>query len=85
MLNRTPHSRIDRYPSQHDERDSFLQFLAGRILAADETLTEAELGTRLDALTTDTARLRRALVDHGILTRDPAGTSYRLANQGFER
>ncbi|MBY6060509.1 DUF2087 domain-containing protein [Microbacterium esteraromaticum] len=75
----TTDGRIDRYPSQHDERDTFLRFLAGRVLAADETLSEAELGSRLDALTSDTARLRRALVDHGILIRDPAGTAYRLA------
>ena len=75
----TADGRIDRYPSQHGERDGFLRFVAGRVLAADETLSEAELGARLSVLTADIALLRRMLVDHGILTRDPAGAEYRLA------
>ncbi|BDZ38961.1 DUF2087 domain-containing protein [Microbacterium suwonense] len=71
--------RIDRYPSQHGERDAFLRFLAPRVIGADETLSETALGARLEALTADIALLRRMLVDHGILDRDPAGTQYRLA------
>ena len=50
---------------------------AGLITA--ETVTEPELNQRLESLTADVARLRRAFVDHGILNRDAAGTQYRLA------
>ncbi|MDT0156585.1 DUF2087 domain-containing protein [Microbacterium sp. ARD32] len=72
----TAAGRIDRYPSQHGERDPFLRFLVPRVIGADETLSEPELGARLEALTADVALLRRMLVDHGILDRDAAGTQY---------
>ncbi|WP_300268759.1 GrpB family protein [Microbacterium sp.] len=74
----TTDGRIDRYPSDHGERDEFLRSLLPRVIASTETLSEAELGARLSALTDDTARLRRAFVDHGILHRDPSGAAYRL-------
>lgn len=78
----TTDGRIDRYPSQPDERDELLQALVPRAIGPTEILSEAELGDRLSALTDDTARLRRALVDHGFLDRDRAGTSYRVAARG---
>lgn len=75
----TADGRIDRYPSQYGERQEFLKALAPRVITATETLSEAELGARLAALTDDTALLRRMLVDHGILNRDPSGSAYALA------
>lgn len=74
----TSDGRIDRYPSQQGERHEFLRALAARVINTTETLKEAELGTRLAPLTDDTALLRRMLVDHGILHRDPSGAAYRL-------
>lgn len=78
----TTDGRIDRYPSNPDERDEFLEVLMPRVIDPTEVLSEAELGSRLSALTDDTARLRRALVDHGFLERDRAGTAYRIAACG---
>jgi len=75
----TAEGRIDRYPSQHGERQEFLQAIAARVIAPGESVSEAELGARLSALTDDTALLRRMLIDHGILSRDPYGTAYCLA------
>ncbi|MGF3055205.1 DUF2087 domain-containing protein [Microbacterium sp. YY-01] len=75
----TTDGRIDRYPSRHEERDELLLALLPRIMSDSEVVSEAELGNRLSTLTDDTARLRRALVDHGFLDRDRAGTAYRLA------
>ena len=78
----TTDGRIDRYPSQHSERHEFLQAIVPRVIGATETLSEAEIGTRLAALTDDTALLRRMLVDHAILDRDLSGSVYRLATAG---
>lgn len=71
--------RIDRYPSQLGEREALLRFIAPRVIGEGEMLSESELGARLEALTTDTALLRRMLVDHGILARDAAGARYWLS------
>ncbi|MGM7669144.1 DUF2087 domain-containing protein [Microbacterium sp. A93] len=78
----TTDGRIDRYPSQHGERGELLQAIVPRVISPDETISEAELGARLWALTDDTAPLRRLFDDHGILSRGPAGTAYRLTPQG---
>lgn len=59
-----------------------LQTIVPRVISPDETISEAALGARLSALTDDTALLRRLFVDHGILSREPAGTAYRLTPQG---
>ena len=74
----TRDGRIDRLPTNQSERYSFLCFLAPRVIATDETLTEKEVNERLGRLGDDVALLRRLLVDHGILERDAAGARYRL-------
>ncbi|MGO3234406.1 MAG: DUF2087 domain-containing protein, partial [Microbacterium sp.] len=81
----TPDGRIDRYPTQPDDRDELLQAIVSRVIDSAKTLNEAELGARLSALTDDTARLRRALVDHGFLDRDPSGAAYRVATNENDR
>ena len=74
----TRDGRIDRLPANRSERYSFLCFLAPRVIAINETLTEKEVNERLESLGGDVALLRRLFVDHGILERDPAGSRYRL-------
>ncbi|UJP08716.1 DUF2087 domain-containing protein [Microbacterium sp. KUDC0406] len=49
------------------------------MLEVGEALSEPELNARLGARTDDVPLLRRPLVDHGILDRGAAGTSYRLS------
>ncbi|HSN44568.1 MAG TPA: DUF2087 domain-containing protein [Propionibacteriaceae bacterium] len=76
----TPSGRISAYPSRSGEREELLRLIATRSLAADEELTEVELGVRLGTFTDDVSTLRRYLIDHGILTRRSDGTGYRLAS-----
>jgi len=77
--------RIDRYPSQPGDRHELLQTIVSRVIDPTEALSEAELGARMAALTDDTALLRRMLVDHGFLDRDPSGIEYRRAASDHER
>ena len=44
-------------------------------------LTERELGDRLSGMTDDIAKLRRYLVDSGLVVRDAAGKRYRRSNE----
>jgi hypothetical protein len=69
--------RIDRFPSSTIERLNLLGWAAESTLAADESLSERELNARLGQITDDVALLRRYLVDHGVLSRTPDGSSYR--------
>lgn len=70
---------IDRYPRAAAEMEELLRFVAERVLAAGEVLTEAELNGRLRVVTSDPALLRRHLVDHGVVERTPSGSEYALA------
>lgn len=70
--------RIDRYPANAEERHELLMFVLPRIVTQGETLSEAAVNERLNSLTDDTARLRRMLVDHGLVVRAASGTDYRL-------
>ncbi|WP_082561588.1 DUF2087 domain-containing protein [Microbacterium sp. Root61] len=67
---------IDRYPTNHGERVALLRFIAGRAVAPAERLAEGELNERLAPFDPDTARLRRYLVDFGILERTASGSEY---------
>ncbi|WP_227497204.1 DUF2087 domain-containing protein [Planctomonas psychrotolerans] len=71
-----PDGAIDRYPSQHADREELLRHIAATFMAPDERLSEAELNDRLRPFDDDTALLRRYLVDYGILDRSPSGSEY---------
>jgi hypothetical protein len=71
--------RIDRWPRGEDDRRELLGWVAERLLGADEVVDEKELTGRLFPFTTDPNTLRRALVDAGLVTRNPDGTDYRRA------
>lgn len=70
---------IDRYPTNAAELHGLLTFVADRVLAADEGMTEPELNERLSPFSSDTAGLRRRLVDAGILQRTRSGSQYSRA------
>ncbi|MBP2376247.1 DUF2087 domain-containing protein [Paeniglutamicibacter psychrophenolicus] len=72
--------RIDRYPKNHEERLGLLRVVAGKVMGHGQQLTEVELTARLGEFTDDPVLLRRYLVDHGMLLRQPDGSVYRLAD-----
>ncbi|MBG6224079.1 hypothetical protein IWX63_000634 [Arthrobacter sp. CAN_A2] len=69
--------RIDGLPRAGQDRTDLLAHLAGRLLPADEELGEPEVNRLLATVTSDIPTLRRALVDHGFLERNPDGSGYR--------
>lgn len=73
--------RIDRYPSNPDERRELLEWVAHRCVAGDEVVTERELNGRLEQYSDDFAVLRRYLVDFGLLWRTRSGSSYSRAER----
>lgn len=70
--------RIQRYPSNPSERDELLRWVAERTLTNGEVLSERDINERLRPVDDDTARLRRYLVDLGVVERTPSGSDYRL-------
>ncbi|MGC0143010.1 DUF2087 domain-containing protein [Pseudactinotalea sp. Z1732] len=68
--------KIDRYPSDAQERRELLELLARRAVEEGEVVPEAVLNDRLSAFSDDTATLRRYLVDLEILERTPSGSEY---------
>lgn len=56
-----------------------LQWVAVRVLAPGETVSEAVLNGRLRVLADDTALLRRYLVDAGLVERRQDGSEYALS------
>lgn len=73
--------RIDRYPSSTADLRSLLVHVAESVLAPDEVVSEAQLGARLEPFDPDIARLRRALIDHGVLERTRSGSEYARAGE----
>ncbi|RLP82806.1 DUF2087 domain-containing protein [Mycetocola lacteus] len=70
--------RILAFPVRPDERRELLELVVARTFEPGIDLTEPEVNERLGAWSSDVALLRRYLVDHGLLERDPAGAHYRL-------
>ncbi|MBF4589847.1 DUF2087 domain-containing protein [Curtobacterium sp. VKM Ac-1395] len=70
--------RIQRYPSNPSERAELLRWVAERTLTNGEVLSERDINERLRPVDDDTARLRRYLVDLGVVERTPSGSDYRL-------
>jgi hypothetical protein len=71
--------RIDRWPTRADDRLELLNWIAERLMGAEEVLAEKPFTLKLFTFTTDPNTLRRALVDAGLITRNPDGTDYRRA------
>lgn len=71
--------RIDRWPSASRDRDALLAWAIERALPPAESVDESTITGRLAGLTADPVGLRRALVDAGLLAREPDGSSYRRA------
>jgi hypothetical protein len=73
--------RIDRWPTRADDRLELLSWIAERLMGADEVLAEKPFTLKLFAFTTDPNTLRRALVDAGLIDRNPDGTDYRRVSR----
>lgn len=71
--------RIDRYPSNLQERAALLATVAAAVLADGEVVGEREFSERLLRFSNDPALLRRLLVDHGVVERTRSGSEYALA------
>ena len=73
---------IERLPKGAAKRRALLETIANQVFdGPDMELTERALGERLASSVEDVALFRRALVDEGVVTRDPAGHRYRLASR----
>ncbi len=70
------HGRWVRAPRRSADRTLVLEHLAARVLAPGEWLTEAEVTDRIAPLTDDPVRLRRDLVEAGLLGRRADGSTY---------
>ncbi|MEB4615137.1 DUF2087 domain-containing protein, partial [Leucobacter sp. M11] len=75
-------TRIRQFPTNAEERVRLLAWVADGAFAAGEVLTEREVTQRLLPYTADVARLRRSLVDHGLVERRRDGTEYARAGTG---
>lgn len=71
--------RIDSWPADADDREELLAWAVDRVIAPDERLDERTVTDRSAELTRDPLRLRRALVDAGLVEREADGTDYRRA------
>uniref|UniRef100_UPI0012DEF35B DUF2087 domain-containing protein n=1 Tax=Cellulomonas sp. HZM TaxID=1454010 RepID=UPI0012DEF35B len=61
--------RLERTPRRDADRDTVREHLVGRVLAPGEWATEREVTDRLAELADDPVRLRRDLVESGLLGR----------------
>lgn len=77
-----PDGRVGRLPVRPRDRRDLLVWVRERVIATDEVLAERNLNDRLSELTTDTAGLRRALVDEGLLERTRSGSQYAWPTSG---
>ncbi|WP_457966139.1 DUF2087 domain-containing protein [Arthrobacter sp. D1-29] len=68
--------RIERYPANMAQRRELLAWIAGDAIRPGEELTEQQVNERLLSYTDDVVLLRRYLIDFGLLTRTPSGSSY---------
>ena len=75
----TRSGRIDRYPSSADQRRLLLEWVLDRAMTDEGGRSEAEINQALEpyAPGSDTAVLRRYLVDHELLERTASGSEYR--------
>lgn len=72
---------VKEIPLEAKQAHILLSFIVD-VFAFDATYTEKEVSTILRRFHVDTASLRRALVDHGLLTREGNGSKYWRVNDG---
>lgn len=70
------HGRLVRTPRRQDDRLLVLEHLASRLIAPGEAATEAVLTERLTTVSPDPVRLRRDLVEAGLVGRREDGSQY---------
>jgi hypothetical protein len=68
--------RLVRTPRRQDDRLLVLEHLASRLIAPGEAATEAALTQRITAVAADPVRLRRDLVESGLVGRRQDGSQY---------
>ncbi|WP_181157215.1 MULTISPECIES: DUF2087 domain-containing protein [unclassified Microbacterium] len=68
--------RIRQYPRRAADRATLLKFIADKVIATGEVLTEEQLNKRLAPFTDDVAALRRYLVVAEHLDRTRDGSAY---------
>ncbi len=68
--------RLVRSPRRRSDRDLVVEHLASRVLASGEWADEREVTQRLADLVDDPVRLRRDLVEAGLLGRRGDGSVY---------
>ncbi|MEM7415692.1 MAG: metalloregulator ArsR/SmtB family transcription factor [Gemmatimonadota bacterium] len=67
--------RVAQFPVKRKKLDVILRYALQRF--EDEgPWTERQVNDRLEALSDDTATIRRGFIDHGYMTRTPGGRSY---------
>jgi hypothetical protein len=73
-----PQGKLDLLPRQRRPLLEVLQALGAELLEPGEVVAEKELNERLGERVEDVPRVRRALVDEGILARERDGSRYWL-------
>ncbi len=68
--------RVVTFPATQGDRFELFSWLVGEILEPGEEVDEKEVNTRLAGYVDDVARLRRFLVDAGLLERTRDGSVY---------
>ncbi|MFI5085638.1 MAG: DUF2087 domain-containing protein [Actinomycetales bacterium] len=71
--------RLESYPRKPEDRQRVFGAIAADVFSAVARLSERELNAALSPLTDDVARLRRAMIDDGVLVRTADGSRYTLA------
>lgn len=75
-LERKPEGKVDLLPRQRRLRLEVLGRVADAVLGNDERIPEKELNARLGEQVLDIPGVRRALVDEGLVAREPDGGAY---------
>lgn len=71
------HGRVRQFPMQRKKFEVILRHVAGA-LERGVNYSERELNALLKRYSDDTATLRRGMIDHGMLAREPSGARYWL-------
>lgn len=79
------HGRVERLPRRRADQDLVLGWVASRVTAVHEPISERALTERLAGLVHDPVGIRRELVDAGLLSRTRDGAEYwRTHVTGFD-
>ncbi|NUP75501.1 MAG: DUF2087 domain-containing protein, partial [Sinomonas sp.] len=73
-----PEGKLEQLPRRHGQRLEVLRALGAELLESDEEVSEHEFNARLAERVDDVPRVRRALVDEGVVDRKRDGSRYWL-------